>query len=548
MRGSLLIVLVAALAMVPELAIGLTVTDNFRLNLVWPEQFVELFRAGHLYPRWLPRCWDGMGSPVFYFYPPLFFWVASLVGTATGGLLAPERFVPLATLTVLAASGLSMRAWLRTVASDRRATIGAIAYMVAPYHLYDLYGRGALAEACGYAVIPLVMLALTRLGQGRMRFIPVLALSFAALLFSHLPIALLAGLFLIAPYALFVALRSERPLPFLVAAPAGGLIGIMLASAFVLPALTLLPYASPAALTGSFYRPENWFFWHVHAGSMSARMLLIIPVTIAASLLAVTSVAAARGRSPRRDPLFWGWLTIALAVLVAGVPIVWQLPGLSLVQFPWRALVLVEFATVTLLVLAPPKKNLLMVSGVAVLGFAYLVLGMVAGHMIGRTWNRGHQSAAEIRSEYQDAPEYLPAGTRITQGEGPDDTHVVLPRVPLASATNSRAKVVATNAPDGGMTITVDTPEPTVIGVGRFYFPHWRAQDSAGRTIPVAPDPAKRNVTFRVPSGETTVRLRLGHPPVEILGRLLTLIALGVVGFIVAAQAWAARPRRAGAG
>ena len=42
--GVLIIVLVAVLAIISELAIGLSPNDNFRFNLSWPQQFVELFR------------------------------------------------------------------------------------------------------------------------------------------------------------------------------------------------------------------------------------------------------------------------------------------------------------------------------------------------------------------------------------------------------------------------------------------------------------------------------------------------------------------------
>src|SRR4051794_8364519 len=92
----LLILLVAVVAMAPELALGLTVSDSFRYNLLWPEQFATLFRDGHLYPRWLPLAWGGLGNPTFYFYPPSFFWVAAAIDTVTLGALAPERFTPLA--------------------------------------------------------------------------------------------------------------------------------------------------------------------------------------------------------------------------------------------------------------------------------------------------------------------------------------------------------------------------------------------------------------------------------------------------------------------
>src|SRR5438309_2066139 len=177
--------------MSPELVLGATVSDSFRYNLLWPEQFAALVRDGHLYPRWLPHAWSGLGNPTFYFYPPLFFWVSAAIDTVTFGGLPPERFTPLATLLFLAVSGFAMRAWLEEHVTPRRALLGAIAYIVAPYHLYDIYLRGALAEASTYALVPLVALALKGLADGRLRYLPFLAIAYGALLLTHLPSALL---------------------------------------------------------------------------------------------------------------------------------------------------------------------------------------------------------------------------------------------------------------------------------------------------------------------------------------------------------------------
>jgi uncharacterized membrane protein len=163
----LLIAGVALMAMLPELIVGLSISDSMRYNIVWTDQFTQLFRAGDLYPRWLPQSWDGLGSPAFYFYPPLFFWAASLADVATLGLLETGRVASLASLALLAVSGLAMHAWLRSFVSPRPALIGALAYMLAPYHLYDIYGRGALAEVTSYAWLPLIMLAIRRIGEGR---------------------------------------------------------------------------------------------------------------------------------------------------------------------------------------------------------------------------------------------------------------------------------------------------------------------------------------------------------------------------------------------
>jgi hypothetical protein len=528
----LLIALVAVVAMSPELVLGLTMSDSFRYNLLWPEQFAALFREGHLYPRWLPHAWGGLGNPTFYFYPPLFFWVTALIDAATFGALTPERFTPLATLVVLAVSGFTMQAWLRTKVSPRRALLGAFAYMIAPYHLYDIYTRGALAEAAAYAGVPLIALALTRLRAGRTRAVPLLAIGYGALLLTHLPSALLVTVFLIVPYVVFEAVDADRRVRFLVLALAGGLLGIGLAAIYLMPALGLLRYASADALSASFYRPENWFFWHVNAGQFSNRMLLIVPVSLAAALFAAGAAIAARARPDRRESLFWAALTIALVVVIAGlIPPIWKLPGLALVQFPWRALLIVEFTAVTVIAMtAPSLRKPLIFAGAATLVFAYVILGFMMVHLVEGTRAKQESAAAEIRRQYADAPEYLPAGTVIVQGNGPAPEHVELPSLRTARAADPRTRVAVAAASDGAMGVLIDSPAPTEIILPRFYFPHWQLRDGAGPLIPIAPTPTGRLVSFHAPAGRTSFRLSLGSAPYERTGDMVSLVTLLLLG------------------
>ena len=71
----------AVLVWAPTLVIAAP-GDLFSYDLNWAAQFGALVRAGDPYPRWLPGSFGGLGSPTFYFYPPLSFWVAALVGGA----------------------------------------------------------------------------------------------------------------------------------------------------------------------------------------------------------------------------------------------------------------------------------------------------------------------------------------------------------------------------------------------------------------------------------------------------------------------------------
>jgi hypothetical protein len=157
--------------------------------------------------------------------------------------------------------------------------------------------------------------------------------------------------------------------------------------------------------------------------------------------------------------------------------------------------------------------------------FAYCVLFLMIGHTVARTWDRQRQTAAEIRLRALDAPEYLPAGTRIVQGAGPDDVSFDLPKVPLASATDASATIGASQLSDGGMIVRVASPAPTMISLHRFYFPHWQVRDGEGRIVPIEPHPNEKVVTFSAPAGRSIFRLEPGTAPYERLARIISLIA-----------------------
>src|SRR6185503_11624055 len=96
---------------------------------------------GTLYPRWLPGSHDGLGAPVFYYYPPLAFYPAGLLAA----LGASPYAAILATFGLaFAGAGAAMYRWAQGWTNHPLAA--ALFYMAAPYHVADFYGRGALAE------------------------------------------------------------------------------------------------------------------------------------------------------------------------------------------------------------------------------------------------------------------------------------------------------------------------------------------------------------------------------------------------------------------
>src|SRR5206468_1074455 len=102
--------------------------DSFWIDWVWVDQFARQLGNGELYPRWLAQSHAGLGSPVFYYYPPLAFYVTApfvWAGLSVWAAILAMFFV------AYVASGASMYWWLNDRAE--RPLLGAILYLAAPY-------------------------------------------------------------------------------------------------------------------------------------------------------------------------------------------------------------------------------------------------------------------------------------------------------------------------------------------------------------------------------------------------------------------------------
>ena len=65
----IILAIVAAILMAPAFVFG-TWQDSTH-NFAWVDGFAAELQKGWIYPRWLSQGFDGLGSPSFYFYPPL---------------------------------------------------------------------------------------------------------------------------------------------------------------------------------------------------------------------------------------------------------------------------------------------------------------------------------------------------------------------------------------------------------------------------------------------------------------------------------------------
>ncbi|MGL5975925.1 MAG: hypothetical protein ACRC0H_12230, partial [Aeromonas sobria] len=295
------------------------------------------------------------GSPAFFFYPPLPYYVSALF--AGPEPLAHHAMIPLLWSSTLALglSGLFAYLWLRPFATPGRALAASLLYMAMPYHLaIDIYARFALAESWAFVWAPLALLAQDRLCRRAPFALLLLALAVALLTLSHLPSTLLI-LGLLTVRSLLLAWRSKITLnlwPTLL----GQLWGLAMASLLLLPALLDQGGISMDQMRigmFEFHRnfldrlPETSSDWRFRGHLAWLTLLTLV-------LLLVAWAAAREPRHP--ELLIWGTLgTLSfLMMLPLSEPLWHLLPPLQLVQFPWRLNLLLVIATVAVVALGVP--------------------------------------------------------------------------------------------------------------------------------------------------------------------------------------------------
>lgn len=523
----------AALLLTPSLVLGTLVTHSSPQNLTWAAQFADQFRAGSAYPRWMPESFDGLGGPAFYFYPPLAFLVDALVSAVTFDALPVSYRLSVSSTLLLWGSGLAMYAWLAEEVEDRAVALyGGLGYMAAPYHLLDHYFRGAYAEFAAYAFLPLAVLAIRRIARQRRGGILLLAVSYGALLTTHLPTALLASVTLLPTYALFRAWRAgsaAAALATLLRCAAGSALGVGLAAVYLWPALELQAWISTERLWTAGYSVENWFLLTPERWRRPSDMMEMIVWFAAAYAIAALGVLLLLGGSGpatarRTDATFWAVLALGCLVLMAGLlPWFWQVvPFVARVQFPWRLMVVVEFAAITSLCLALPvawaRRGALVFAGAAaclILGSAPLLEGVVVRSVL--ALNR-------VSPPAQDAREYLPAGFPQRPDAAYDELALEpLRAVPIVSCGPPVSVCRAEEGRSGAMRIEVESAAPATVILRRFHFPGWRIDGSAAVVVPTDP---LRLVSFVAPAGRHTLHLQRGALSEERRGWAVSALSL----------------------
>lgn len=306
-------------------------------HFVVMEHFDKVLRSGVIYPRWLSDMNNGYGNAWTNFYPPGFYYLASLIHSVGFDWLT-TLFI--ASVLALAGSGIAMYALSRAFYGRLASGIAGLLYMLLPFHLLNLYWQGAMPQFTGFLFLPLVLYFAFRLGNdGRARHYAGMGLAYGLYVLTHLPVSYLMS-YALALYAIIWAV-SERDWRITLRIAGGMAIGLLLSAIYWLPALVESKYA--------FENTSGLFPYH------SGYLLLLPPgdpfnyvlnhLFLVQALLLAVAIVILRSTGQRDDKttsqkqtrlmIILGIATTFMVTSLSLYPSM-LIPKIEVAAFPWR--------------------------------------------------------------------------------------------------------------------------------------------------------------------------------------------------------------------
>jgi hypothetical protein len=576
--GVALVCLFGISAVTPLLKGSLPQTADGIIHLYRLVELDNLLRHGVLFSRWAPDLVYGLGLPLFNFYAPLSYYLAEVLHLL--GLSLVYALKAAFCLAILG-SGATMYLYVRDVFGEMPAIVAAVAYIYAPYQLYDSFSRGILPEVLVLALFPLVMWSFRRLATlGDRRYVVIGALGLAALPLTHTTSTLIFFPLLVGYVVVLLLFKGERRftrgtlpangewrmanggtrvrvwgLGFGIGGVAAALVlGLALSAFFTLPALLERQWIQ---IERGLIPPN--LDYHHHFLSLAevlslpqptdtGRMNPAVPRSLGLAqtipAIAVIPGLIKRGKDQRIHILFFAFVLAASVIMMLPQSVVlWdRLPSLAYLQFPFRWLGPASFAVAVLAgasvgalshsdSLASPR---FLAAAVLLTLFVLAALPMLyPGYQQSLPANPSLAEMMDMERRMgavgtTATGEYLPIWVKWVPPESLLEPmyRAGLPLKRLDTSTWPEGSIVLEEeyTPTSGQ-ITVQLTKMLRVFFDIHYFPGWRAYID-GKEVPIEPTQGQGRISLVVPAGEHAVRLQFEELPPRVSADAISVISL----------------------
>jgi hypothetical protein len=495
--------------------------NNASFHLSWIEGFDRVLRDGILVPRWIPSGFYGYGSPAFYFYPPLTYYISSFFGW----IFQSHDSIFLFKNTALFASvlsGFTAHYFARTIGlGSRQALAAAIFYVVSPVRVFELYIGSALSQHVGYVFLPLILAGIYRtINEQCLQLNLLLAISWGLLMLSGVPITLVT---IVALIVFGVIYRKRIHYKAFLSIGLSILLGSSLAAFHYLP----IPYFQKFVHTESLWlvgstrrHPGNWIPALIQGTQFN--------FVVQALLIFLTHIAIVtyflKKRNNDADFMLRFAATFSIFMLIIetpylSFPIWYYVPPFPLIQFHYRFAILTTIVVIS--TLFSNRREAFFQRILLLWVYMGLLLSFVLVFNIRRT--------PPYVNPWKDPTEYLPSsspspdivmGKLFTQN---DSAHT---SVTLTGTESIQLVIDKSNRKE--FHISLQSPKQIILH--QFIWPQWKAYVQ-GKLISITPDSLGRATVF-LDSGQYTLHMNLEDAPIERTGNVVSIAGIAViVGF-----------------
>ncbi len=545
-RHLLIILLLSVALMAPAFILGAGGQD-LHCQSLWIKFFSRQFWDGELYPRWLLDMFVGRGSPVFFFYPPLAYFITAFFFFLSP--LADFGYFQIAAACWLAVflSGITFYLWIKSETHDHAAALAAsLLYMTFPDHInINFYSYLMPSTMWVYVWLPLLFLTAKQMLQQRSSSIVPFSIMLGILMLTNIPQTALWSIISISYCITHLNRHDARwQAPRLVMAIA---LGAGLAAFYLVPLLAYKNFVTASSqfntiqLGNAVFDKEQFIFFFNTA--LSANILLSCFFVLSVALLALCYIKSSKSH----ERTFF--VTVCFLALFCMLPVtlpLWRLLPIYLIQFSERLFVISSLCLAYLCALTFPKLRpywygLIVVFTVLTFVWPQLSRTSIEQFKIADPLNY-RQYSVNIE-QYQD---YFTSLDLIPLYKGSDykrDASNKLILQPLAVETYAdKFYVVPT---DTKVTVKEWKPRNILLHyqaatdarliLRQFMFPGFRAF-TANRELELNRDPHTGQIIMHIPAGEGDIHVQLTALMPEMMGKAISLFSAGIMLLLLLLQ------------
>ncbi|KKU44702.1 MAG: hypothetical protein UX62_C0051G0002 [Microgenomates group bacterium GW2011_GWA2_46_7] len=474
---------------------------------------------GQFPPMWAKEVLGGIGSPVMMLNYQLPYMLGEIWHRMGLSYFDSYKFT-LGLSYVL--SGVLMYLALRKRVGRGGAWVGSLLYTLAPYHLVDIYVRGALGESLAFVFPPLLILGFTRSS------LPLLTIGWAGLFLTH-PLASAAFSAFFLGYCLWVGDKNKRAKRLKLFGVSFGL-GLLISAFNLVPTLAMTQY--------TYYSPElsntlqmfptlsqlihsRWGYGVSLPGTADGMSFELGLVQW--GVLLMGAWVARREKESELRYLLGMSLVVLVLILPISIPVYQVLKLSAIIDFPWRLLMCLVFASAWIgAKVVDQLKGWgrgIVIGGVTV---ALLAIAMPLAHT-DKYWNKGEEFfARETGDSYG---EYAPC-TRATRESAPFGKR--------AEFTQGSGTIEVLSNKSNQQIFKIISEGKGVVRINTTFFPGWEIPDQCfvtKRTLSHIDDSGL--ISCPVEQGESTWEIKFRAPTPQRLGNMVTLGGIGIYLWIL---------------